>query len=244
MRSGKPERMRPTNLPSARSAVVWTRGTPLWTMTVNAGACAAARETDTPPSRARNARPDLTSEAVIESQRESQRLAGGHRLRHVQTEPSPIDAQAEVGEPAAQRREPIGGEATRPAAHEPGLSRVREDDEVRALERERKLRALVLGGRGAIRPVQREVTAVLGLGEDDAIARGQVGVTERRVDDVAVTRAGPEAVPGEGIWSPRRQPLLQRQRIAADPAAAEEPQLDASRRAHACVAAEIEEQAA
>src|SRR5436305_1621561 len=103
--------MRPTNLPSARSAVVWTRGTPLWTMTVNAGACAAARETDTPPSRARNARPDLTSEAVIESQRESQRLAGGHRLRHVQTEPSPIDAQTEVGEPAAQRREPIGGRA-------------------------------------------------------------------------------------------------------------------------------------
>src|SRR5205823_9729684 len=63
--------MRPTNLPSARSPVVWTRGTPLWTMTVNAGACAAARGTVTAPSRARNARPGLTSEAVVESQRES-----------------------------------------------------------------------------------------------------------------------------------------------------------------------------
>src|SRR5437773_8771742 len=178
--------MRPTNLPSARGAVVWTRGTPRWTMTVNAGACAAARETDTPPSRARNARPDLASEAVIESQRESQRLAGGHRLRHVQTEPSPLDAQPEVGEPAAQRREPTGGEATRPAAHEPGLSRVREDDEVRALERERKLRAFVLGGRGPIRPVQRAVPGVLGLGGGDAITRGQAGVTERVADDVAV----------------------------------------------------------
>src|SRR5439155_25943503 len=112
---------------SARSAVVWTRGTPLWTMTVNAGSCAAARETDTPPSRARNARPDLTSEAVIESQRESQRLAGGHRLRHVQTEPSPTDPQTEVGEPAAQRRGPIGGEATRPAAHQARPTRVRQD---------------------------------------------------------------------------------------------------------------------
>src|SRR6266571_174591 len=215
--------MRPTNLPSARSAVVWTRGTPLWTMTVNAGACAAARETDTPPSRARNARPDLTSEAVIESQRESQRLAGGHRLRHVQTEPSPIDAHTEVSEPAAQRGEPIGGEPTRPAAHQPGLSRVREDDEVRALERERKLRAFVLGGRGAIRPVQREVTAVLGLGEDDAIARGQSRAPERGVDDVAVAAAVPETVTRQRIGSSRGQALLQRQRIAPDPAAGKDP---------------------
>src|SRR5207244_12842134 len=80
--------MRPTNLPSARSPVVWTRGTPLWTMTVNAGACAAARGTVTAPSRARKARPGLTSEAVVESQRESQGLPGGHRLRHVQAQRS------------------------------------------------------------------------------------------------------------------------------------------------------------
>src|SRR2546428_9978993 len=123
-------------------------------MTVNAGVCAATRETDTPPSRARNARPDLTSEAVIESQRESQGLAGGHRLRHVHTEPSPIDAQAEVGEPAAQRREPIGGQSTRPAAHQPGLSRVPKDDEVPGPEWGREPPAFVFGGPGAIRPVQ------------------------------------------------------------------------------------------
>src|SRR5437773_10946612 len=111
--------MRPTNLPSARSPVVWTRGTPLWTMTVNAGACAAAHGTVTAPRRARNARPGLTSEAVVESQRESQGLPGGHRLRHVQAQSSPIDAVAEVGDPADERREPIGRRAPRPAAHWP-----------------------------------------------------------------------------------------------------------------------------
>src|SRR5437899_8097644 len=109
--------MRPTNLPSARSPVVWTRGMPLWTMTVNAGACAAARETVTAPSRARNARPGLTSEAVIESQRESQGLPGGHRLRDVHAQPPPIDAQAQVGEPAAERRDPIGRQLAGTASH-------------------------------------------------------------------------------------------------------------------------------
>src|SRR5437879_1057881 len=124
--------MRPTNLPSARSPVVWTRGMPLWTMTVNAGACAAARGTVTAPSRARNARPGLTSEAVVESQRESQGLPGGHRLRHVQAQPSPIDAEAQVGEPAAERREPVGGQAPGPAAHEPRLSPTRQAAQARA----------------------------------------------------------------------------------------------------------------
>src|SRR5205809_6839087 len=126
--------MRPTNLPSARSPVVWTRGTPLWTMTVNAGACAAARGTVTAPSRARNARPGLTSEAVVEPQRESQGLPGGHRLRHVQAQPSPIDAEAQVGEPAPQRRDPNGGQSPGPAAPEPRLSRLRDDSPARALE--------------------------------------------------------------------------------------------------------------
>src|SRR6059058_1035219 len=182
--------MRPTNLPSVRSPVVWTRGTPLWTMTVNAGACAAARGTVTAPSRARNARPGLTSEAVVESQRESQGLPGGHRLRHVQAQPSPIDAEAQVGEPAAERREPIGGQSPGPAAHEPRLSRIREDDQVRALEGEERLRGFVLWGRGAIRPVQREVTAVLGLGENHAVAR------RRRVP----ANAGSMMSPLQALW--------------------------------------------
>src|SRR3989454_373230 len=230
--------MRPTNLPSARSPVVWTRGTPLWTMTVNAGACAAARGTVTAPSRARNARPGLTSEAVVESQRKSEGLPGGHRLRHVQAQPSPIDAEAQVGEPAAERREPIGGQSPGPAAHEPRLSRIREDDQVRALEGEKRLRGFVLGGRGAIRPVQREVTAVLGLGENHAVARRQPGARERGVDDVAVAGAVAEAVPRQRIGPPDRQSLLQRQRIAADPAAREDPQVHASRRAYSRVTAE------
>src|SRR5256886_8601074 len=148
--------MRPANLPSARSPVVWTRGMPLWTMTVNAGACAAARGTVTAPSRARNARPGLTSEAVVESQRESQGLPGGHRLRHVQAQPSPIDAEAQVGEPAAERREPIGGQGPRPPAPRAARSPPRRGVQVWALEGEERPRALVLGGRGAIRPVQRQ----------------------------------------------------------------------------------------
>src|SRR5882762_10387029 len=138
--------MRATNLPSLSSPVVWTRGTPPWRITVNAGACAAVRETVAAPSRARNARPDFTSEAVVESQREPQGFPGGHRLRHVHAQPAPIDAEAQVGEPAAECGEPIGGQAARPAAHEPRLSRVGEYHQVRALEREQRLRALVLGG--------------------------------------------------------------------------------------------------
>src|SRR5437016_13191184 len=100
-------------------------------MTVNAGACAAARDAVAAPSRARNASPDLTSKAVVEPQRESQGLPGGHCLGHVQAQPAPIDAQAEVGEPAAEGGEAIGGQSARPAAHEPGLSRVGEHDQVR-----------------------------------------------------------------------------------------------------------------
>src|SRR6266404_4445369 len=142
--------MRPTNLPSARSPIVWTRATPLWTMTVNAGACAAARETVTAPIKTRNATPGFTSEAVIESQRESQTLPGGHRFRHVQAQPAPIDAESQIGKPAARRRQPIGGQAAGPAADEPCLSRVREHDQVRALKREERLRAFVLGGGRAI----------------------------------------------------------------------------------------------
>src|SRR2546425_198120 len=46
------------------------------------------------------------------------------------------------------------------------------------------------------------------------------------------------------VGTPDRQPLLQRQRIAADPAAREDAQVHASRRAHSRVAAEIDEQAA
>src|SRR3989441_12594284 len=111
--------MRPTNLSSARSPIVWTRATPLWPMPVNAGSCGAARETVTAPIKTRNAKPGLTSEAVIESQRESQMLPGGHRFRHVQAQPAPIDAETQIGEPAAQRRQPIGGQAAGPAADGP-----------------------------------------------------------------------------------------------------------------------------
>src|SRR5207253_6694718 len=57
------------------------------------------------PSRARTTRPGLTSEAVVEAQGEAQRLSGRHRLGRVHAEPTPIDAQAKVGEPAAEGRQ-------------------------------------------------------------------------------------------------------------------------------------------
>jgi len=196
------------------------RATPLWTMTVNAGACAAARGTVTAPIKTRNARPALTSEAVIESQRESQMLPGGHRFRHIHAQTSPIDAETQIGEPAAQRRQPIGGQSAGPAADEPCLSRVREHDQIRALKREERLRASSSGADEPYDQCSERLTAVLGLREDYAIAGRHLGPRERGVDDVTVTRAVPEAVARERIGSPRRQPLLQRQRIAADPSAA------------------------
>src|SRR2546425_4767496 len=150
--------MRPTNLSSARSPIVWTRATPLWPMPVNAGSCGAARETVTAPIKTRNAKPGLTSEAVIESQRESQMLPGGHRFRHVQAQPAPIDAETQIGEPAAQRRQPIGGQAAGPAADEPCLSRLPQHHQIPALKRGERLRAFVLGGGRGIRPGQPEET--------------------------------------------------------------------------------------
>src|SRR2546421_197234 len=87
---------------------------PLWRITVNAGACARAGETAAAPTRVRTARPVLTSEAVVESQREPQGLAGRHRLGHVQPESTPIEAQTEVREPTAECRQPGGGGRARP----------------------------------------------------------------------------------------------------------------------------------
>src|ERR1051325_11462866 len=112
--------MRATNLPSASSAVACTRGTPFCRMTVKAGDCAPAGEAAAAPSRAKTARPDLTSKAVVESQGESQGLAGGHRLGHIHAESAPIDPEAQIGQPAAGRRQSIGGGgAPAPAAPPP-----------------------------------------------------------------------------------------------------------------------------
>src|SRR6266540_2142159 len=121
------------------------RGISLWRVTVNAGACAPAGwAAAAPPSTARRTSPGLTSEAVVESHREAQALAGGHRLRRVQAQPAPIDAQAEVRDPAAERRQAVAGQPARPAAHEPRLPGVSQHDEVRPLEREEGLGLLVL----------------------------------------------------------------------------------------------------
>src|SRR5260370_42393938 len=90
-------------------------------MTVNAGACALACEAAAAPSSARNARPDLTSEAVIESQREAQRLAGRHRLSHIHPQSAPIDPEPEAPEPAREPGEAVRGQPARALAPEPGL---------------------------------------------------------------------------------------------------------------------------
>src|SRR5207247_6193226 len=105
-----PDRMRPTNLPSASNAVAWTRGTPFWSSTVSEGCCAPAGGAGAAAahaSRARRRCPALTSEAMVESQRESQGLARGHGLRHVDAEPAPVDAHPDIPEPAPERRQPV-----------------------------------------------------------------------------------------------------------------------------------------
>src|SRR5882762_3236780 len=104
--------MRATNRPSARRPVLCTRGTSLRSVTVSDGAggdaCAAAPAA-APDSRTQSGRTDLrrTLEPVIEPDRETQSFAGGHRLRDVQAEPTPIHAEPQVSEPAAERRQPV-----------------------------------------------------------------------------------------------------------------------------------------
>src|SRR6266699_1999300 len=213
-------------------------------MTVNAGDCAPAGEAAAAPSRARTARPDLTSEAVVQSQCKSQGLAGGHCLGHIHAESTPIDPEAQIRQPAAERRQPVGGQPTRSPADQPGLPSVPQHHEIGPLQREQRLDRFVLGCRRAVRPVQREVTTVLGLRQDYPVARRHQGPGERGVDDVLVAGAVVEPVAGQRIRPAHRQSLLQRERVPPDPAAGEESEVDAPRRAHAHVAPEVEEQAA
>src|SRR5207244_8923505 len=113
------------------------RGVSLCSVTVNAGACAPAGETAAaPPSQARRASPSLTSEAVVESQREAHGLARRHGLREVQAEPAPIDAQPQIGEPTAEGGQSVRRQPARSVADEPPLTRVAKHDEVRPLEGE------------------------------------------------------------------------------------------------------------
>src|SRR5207245_11687538 len=74
------------------------------------------------------------------------------------------------------------------------------------------------------------------------IARGRLSVGERGIDDVRVACAVAESVPREGIGAADGEPLLERQRVAADPAPGQYAQVHAPRRAHARVAPEVEEQ--
>src|SRR5205809_3701358 len=139
--------MRPTNLPSASNAVAWTRGTPFWSSTVSEGCCAPAGGAEAAvahASRARRRSPALTSEAMVESQRESQGLTRRDRLRHVQAEPAPIDAHPEIREPAARRRQPVGRQPARPAADEPRLAGVAQHHEIGTAQREQRFGLFVL----------------------------------------------------------------------------------------------------
>src|SRR2546427_4295729 len=117
--------MKPRNLPSASRAVAWTGGTSFWRITVNDGSCASAGEAAAAQaSRARRPSPPpaLTSEAKGESYRESQGLARGHRLRHVEAEPTPVDAQSEVRQPTPRRRQPVARLSAGSPADQPRLS--------------------------------------------------------------------------------------------------------------------------
>src|SRR5437016_4146472 len=80
--------------------------------------------------------------------------------------------------------------------------------------------------------------------EAQPLARRDERALEGRIDDVAVARAVAEAVPRQGLGSADGEPLLQWQRVPAQPAPGEEPQIDPTGRAHARVATEVEEDAA
>src|SRR2546428_9288160 len=155
--------MRPTNFPSASSAVAWTRGTPLCTSTVSEGCCAPAGgegPAAAHASRARRRNPALTSEAMVESQRESQWLTCGDRLRHVQAEPAPVDAHPEIPEPAPERRQPVARQPARAAADEPPLAGVAQHHEIGAPQREQRFGLLVFRLRGMACPMHRDVAPV------------------------------------------------------------------------------------
>src|SRR5882762_1879475 len=104
--------MRATNRPSASRPVLCTRGTSLRSVTVSDGAggdaCAAAPAA-APDSRTQRGRTNLrrTLEPVVEPDREAQSFAGGHRFGDVQAETAPVHAEAQVGEPAPERRQPV-----------------------------------------------------------------------------------------------------------------------------------------
>src|SRR5207249_11145663 len=147
--------MRSGNLPSPSSPVTWTRGMSLWRVTVNDGAWAAAgASAAASAAKARRAGPALTSEAMIESQREAQLFSRRHRLRHVEPEPAPVDPQAALRDPAARGRQAAARHPARPAADQPGLAGVAERDEIRPLQREPGGRLLAVRPGRAARPAQ------------------------------------------------------------------------------------------
>src|SRR5207245_5086556 len=113
-------------------------------------------------------RPHL--EAMVESQREAQPLARRDPLRRIHAEPSPIDAEAQIGEPAAGRRQPIAGEPSRPVADEPRLPGVPEHHQGGTLEREQRPSPPVPGPRGAVGPGERAGPADSPPGEGHAAA--------------------------------------------------------------------------
>src|SRR5690242_16983075 len=155
--------MSAVNLPSASSWVAWMRGVSLCSVIVKAGAWAAAG-TAAPARRARSTNSGRTSEAMVESQGEAQPLARRDPLRRVHAEPSPVHPEAEIGEPAAGRRQPIAGEPSRPVADEPRLPGVAEHHQVGTLQGEQGPRLLVRRPRSAVGPVERDVAAVFRLG--------------------------------------------------------------------------------
>src|SRR5947208_11728966 len=214
---------------------------PLWRITVNAGACARAGETAAAPNRVRTARPVLTSEAVVESQRKPQGLAGRHSLGHVQPESTPIEAQAEVREPTAECRQPVGGEPARPAADEPRLPGVPEHHEIGTLEPEQRLNRLVLRARRAVRPMQGNVPAVFGLRQDHTVACRDQRPRERGVHDVAVAGAVAEPVARERAGPAHGAALLEGEGIPPDPSTREQAKLAAPRRAQPPVPTEAAE---
>ena len=87
------------------------------------------------------------------------------------------------------------------------------------------------------------MTAVFGLERDHAIARRDVRFRERGIGERVVAGRGAERMAGHRIGAAEREAALHGQRIAADPPATGEPDVDAASRADAGVIPDVDKHA-
>src|SRR6266516_2961451 len=230
------------NFPSASRLATCTRGWERSTVSDNDGLWAAAAPVRATAARAsgRTAGPRRTLEAVLEAQREAQRLPHRHGFGDVHAESAPVHPKADVREPARKARDAAGGHPAGPAADQPRLPGLAEHDEVRALEADQRLAASRLLPAGVVAPVQGDVAAVLRLHGEHPVAGGDPRVEILRRDNRLVARHLAESITGEHFRPAEADATLHRQRVPSRPTARHQPQVQTAAWAHTAVATQVE----